>query len=216
MCCAGSGCMGCNWSQIMAKHGHGHGQLSMHLHRSPVRSSSCLHSWRYTSLVQKSLYDDFRQLRLWPSRLNHLSLSRRNADEELCALQGDSGFLVARQGGVIFQTTPVQHFWDCPLQFAAHPDYASVSDQLLLMLAPFTLYHAPAPDLSHFNVRNPVHFAMCEGRACSAADMHAQSQAQARGSCRSQAAVEKKRGACGTRSMPCGCSRQDHEHSMPT
>ena len=55
------------------------------------------------------------------------------------AVQGDSGFLVARQGGIVFQTTPVQHFWDCPLQFAAHPDYASVSRLLASLVSPSCL-----------------------------------------------------------------------------
>ena len=45
----------------------------------------------------------------------------------LC-LQGDSGFLLVRKGQAVFRTPALQHFFDCPLQFAAYPDYTSATD----------------------------------------------------------------------------------------
>lgn len=46
-----------------------------------------------------------------------------------CAIsQGDSGFLILRNGAVAFRSPPLQHFFDCPLQFAAFPDYTSATD----------------------------------------------------------------------------------------
>jgi protein phosphatase PTC7 len=44
------------------------------------------------------------------------------------ALQGDSGFLLVRDGRPVFKSPALQHFFDCPLQFAAHPDYTSATD----------------------------------------------------------------------------------------
>ena len=35
--------------------------------------------------------------------------------------------MLVRGGRKVYHTTPVQHFWDCPLQFAASPDFAQVS-----------------------------------------------------------------------------------------
>ena len=48
------------------------------------------------------------------------------------AVQGDSGFIVVRNGRTVFRTKPEQHFWDCPLQFAAKPEYAQVCRAALL------------------------------------------------------------------------------------
>ena len=42
--------------------------------------------------------------------------------------QGDSGFLIVRDGSVEFRSPPLQHFFDCPLQFAAYPDYTNATD----------------------------------------------------------------------------------------
>lgn len=43
-------------------------------------------------------------------------------------LQGDSGFLLMRSGNVVFRSPALQHFFDCPLQFAAFPDYTNATD----------------------------------------------------------------------------------------
>ena len=42
--------------------------------------------------------------------------------------QGDSGFLIVRDGSIEFRSPPLQHFFDCPLQFAAYPDYTNATD----------------------------------------------------------------------------------------
>ena len=46
-----------------------------------------------------------------------------------CVVQGDSGFAVFRKGKVIAQSNPLQHFFDCPYQFAACPDFTEDTDK---------------------------------------------------------------------------------------
>lgn len=41
---------------------------------------------------------------------------------------GDSGFILVRNGTVVFSTPPLQHFFDCPLQFGACPDFVEATD----------------------------------------------------------------------------------------
>jgi protein phosphatase PTC7 len=41
---------------------------------------------------------------------------------------GDSGFIVVRNGTVVFQTPPLQHFFDCPLQLGAYPEHVEATD----------------------------------------------------------------------------------------
>ncbi|KAL6764776.1 serine/threonine protein phosphatase [Haematococcus lacustris] len=41
---------------------------------------------------------------------------------------GDSGFVVIRQGKVIAKSRPLQHYFDCPLQFGAFPEYVEATD----------------------------------------------------------------------------------------
>jgi protein phosphatase PTC7 len=41
---------------------------------------------------------------------------------------GDSGFLLIRAGAVAFRSPPLQHFFDCPLQFGAAPEFTSDTD----------------------------------------------------------------------------------------
>lgn len=41
---------------------------------------------------------------------------------------GDSGFIVVRNGTVVFQTPPLQHFFDCPYQFGACPEHVDATD----------------------------------------------------------------------------------------
>ena len=43
-------------------------------------------------------------------------------------MQGDSGFLLIRDNNVVFRSPALQHFFDCPLQFAAYPDYTNATD----------------------------------------------------------------------------------------
>ena len=43
-------------------------------------------------------------------------------------LQGDSGFMLVRSGRVVYRSPILQHFFDCPLQFGAAPDYSESTD----------------------------------------------------------------------------------------
>lgn len=45
------------------------------------------------------------------------------------SLQGDSGFAVFRKGALLFQSKPLQHFFDCPYQFASCPDFTEDTDR---------------------------------------------------------------------------------------
>ena len=47
---------------------------------------------------------------------------------QVTANVGDSGFIVIRNGEVTYQSTPMQHFFDCPLQFGAYPEYVEATD----------------------------------------------------------------------------------------
>ena len=51
------------------------------------------------------------------------SFSRRDV------LQGDSGFAHFRNSKLIFQSSPLQHFFDCPYQFASCPDFTEDTDR---------------------------------------------------------------------------------------
>lgn len=55
-------------------------------------------------------------------------LSSKEVECISCTLQGDSGFLLIRNGAVVFRSPALQHFFDCPLQFAAYPDYTNATD----------------------------------------------------------------------------------------
>lgn len=44
-------------------------------------------------------------------------------------MQGDSGFALFRNKELIFQSSPLQHFFDCPYQFAACPDFTDDTDR---------------------------------------------------------------------------------------
>ena len=43
-------------------------------------------------------------------------------------VQGDSGFMLVRAGAVVFRSPVLQHFFDCPFQFGACPDYSEQTD----------------------------------------------------------------------------------------
>lgn len=42
--------------------------------------------------------------------------------------QGDSGFVVVRDGAIVLRSSPKQHFFDCPLQLGAAPEYVDGTD----------------------------------------------------------------------------------------
>ncbi len=44
------------------------------------------------------------------------------------ALQGDSGFVVLRKGQVVARSKALQHYFDCPLQFGAFPEFVEATD----------------------------------------------------------------------------------------
>ena len=46
----------------------------------------------------------------------------------LLALQGDSGFMLVREGKIVYRSPVLQHFFDCPLQFGAVPDFSESTD----------------------------------------------------------------------------------------
>ncbi len=46
----------------------------------------------------------------------------------MCVGQGDSGFLLARGGALVFKSPSLQHFFDCPYQFGACPEYVPFTD----------------------------------------------------------------------------------------
>lgn len=41
---------------------------------------------------------------------------------------GDSGFILVRNGTVVFKTRALEHFFDCPYQLGAFPDYTDATD----------------------------------------------------------------------------------------
>ena len=55
--------------------------------------------------------------------------TEHTGDMRKLILQGDSGFAVFRQGQLAFQTSPLQHFFDCPYQLASCPDFTQDTDR---------------------------------------------------------------------------------------
>ena len=53
---------------------------------------------------------------------------RHRLMEAVLRVQGDSGFMLVRDGEVVFKSPVLQHFFDCPLQFGACPDYSESTD----------------------------------------------------------------------------------------
>mmetsp|Transcript_22895 Transcript_22895/g.40754 ORF Transcript_22895/g.40754 Transcript_22895/m.40754 type:complete len:337 (-) Transcript_22895:252-1262(-) len=51
-----------------------------------------------------------------------------DASKLIGANLGDSGFSVIRNGKVVFQSEPLQHFFDCPYQFGACPEFVELTD----------------------------------------------------------------------------------------
>jgi protein phosphatase PTC7 len=43
-------------------------------------------------------------------------------------VQGDSGFVVIRDGRVVAKSKPLQHYFDCPLQFGSFPEFVEATD----------------------------------------------------------------------------------------
>ena len=62
-----------------------------------------------------------------------LLCSSASRDDQMSAsatlLQGDSGFALFRKGARIFESKPLQHFFDCPYQFASCPDFTEDTDR---------------------------------------------------------------------------------------
>jgi len=56
-----------------------------------------------------------------------LKLNETSGELEASNL-GDSGFLVIRNGAVVFQTPVQEHFFDCPYQLGAAPEYVPETD----------------------------------------------------------------------------------------
>lgn len=46
----------------------------------------------------------------------------------LAANLGDSGFLIIRDKKVLLRSRPLQHYFDCPLQFGAFPEFVEATD----------------------------------------------------------------------------------------
>lgn len=53
---------------------------------------------------------------------------RSRTEAVLMGGQGDSGFMLVREGEVVFKSPVLQHFFDCPLQFGACPDFSESTD----------------------------------------------------------------------------------------
>lgn len=62
--------------------------------------------------------------------------------------QGDSGFVIVRGGFIAFRSPPLQHFFDCPLQFGAVPEHTNASD------------YAEDADVFELKARRPVLLAL--------------------------------------------------------
>ena len=45
-------------------------------------------------------------------------------------VQGDSGFLLARNKRTVFRSQAQMHYFDCPFQFAAAPEFSPSSDHV--------------------------------------------------------------------------------------
>ncbi|KAI8465998.1 MAG: phosphatase 2C-like domain-containing protein [Monoraphidium minutum] len=46
----------------------------------------------------------------------------------LAANLGDSGFVVARKGAIVARSRPLQHWFDCPFQMGAYPEFVDATD----------------------------------------------------------------------------------------
>lgn len=56
-----------------------------------------------------------------------MQLDQENGTLEAANL-GDSGFVVIRNGKVVARSKPLQHYFDCPLQFGAFPEFVEATD----------------------------------------------------------------------------------------
>lgn len=56
-----------------------------------------------------------------------MQLDQRN-QTFVAANLGDSGFVLIRQKRIIARSKPLQHYFDCPLQFGAFPEYVEATD----------------------------------------------------------------------------------------
>lgn len=56
-----------------------------------------------------------------------LRLDQRTSEIKAANL-GDSGFIVVRNGKVVFKTRALEHFFDCPYQFGSFPEHTDATD----------------------------------------------------------------------------------------
>ncbi len=57
-----------------------------------------------------------------------ISNVRFNLLTKPCWSQGDSGFIVIRNEQVVIKSKALQHYFDCPLQFGAFPEFVEATD----------------------------------------------------------------------------------------
>jgi len=72
--------------------------------------------------MKAGLQQVFEQVHAPPAHLHFNILVERNQS------QGDSGCLVIRNRRPIAKSRPLQHYFDCPLQFGAFPEYVEATD----------------------------------------------------------------------------------------
>jgi len=80
----------------------------------------------YTEALQAALDAAHRAVRMAGSTT--ACICQLRGSTLVSANVGDSGFVVIRDGQIIHRTTPAQHFFDCPLQFGAYPEYVDGTD----------------------------------------------------------------------------------------
>lgn len=97
-----------------------------------VRCSPCVSIINHTSAFHMSAFNllqiGHKKTRL-PGSATACVLVLSARDNWVSAANlGDSGFLVVRNGTVLFQTPTLQHFFDCPYQFGAFPEHVEATD----------------------------------------------------------------------------------------
>ena len=94
--------------------------------RDGARAPEDTKAWEET--VRAALDSAHQQTRM-PGSSTACILALNAHDRYISAAHlGDSGFMVVRNGTVVFQTPPLQHFFDCPLQLGAYPEYVEATD----------------------------------------------------------------------------------------
>mmetsp|Transcript_28658 Transcript_28658/g.52680 ORF Transcript_28658/g.52680 Transcript_28658/m.52680 type:complete len:371 (-) Transcript_28658:1403-2515(-) len=101
---------------------------------------------------------------------------------------GDSGFVIIRDGKNLFKSKPLQHYFDCPLQFGAFPEYVEATDTAdmadvysiplrrgdVIVAGSDGLWdNTPIPEIISMAPRRPEDVEMCSQRIANAARTHA-------------------------------------------